>query len=101
LPTGFDEILSQTMHPYTHIVWGALWTGIAADAVNRARAFVRQEARKTPGETPPGAVRLAQVSQLLQEMRHNVYGLAKEYPTCSSPSNPRHRRFRVRSARTI
>ena len=39
LPTGFDEILSQTMHPYSHIVWGALWTGIAADAVNRARAL--------------------------------------------------------------
>ncbi len=30
LPTPFDVILSQTMHPYSHIVWGALWTGIAA-----------------------------------------------------------------------
>lgn len=79
LPTGFDEILSQTMHPYSHLVWGALWSGIAADAVNRARAFVRQEARKTPGVLPPGASRLADVNQLLQEMRHNVYSLAREY----------------------
>lgn len=79
LPTPFNDILSLTMHPYSHIVWGALWTGIAADAVNQARAFVRTEARKTPGETPISAVRLAEVDLVLQEMRHNVYGLAREY----------------------
>jgi acyl-CoA dehydrogenase len=79
LPTPFDSILSQTMHPYSHIVWGALWTGIAADAVNRARAFVRAEARKTPGETPMSALRLAETDLVLQEMRHNVYGMAHEY----------------------
>jgi len=79
LPTSFTEILAQTMHPYSHIVWGALWTGIAADAVNQARAFVRAEARKTPGETPLAAIRLAEVDLMLQEMRHNVYGLSREY----------------------
>ena len=79
LPTPFDEILAQTMHPYSHIVWGALWTGIAADAVNQARAFVRAEARKTPGETPIAAIRLAEVDLVLQEMRNNVYGLGREY----------------------
>lgn len=79
LPTPFTDILSETMHPYSHIVWGALWTGIAIDAVNRARAFVRAEARKTPGETPISAVRLAEVDQVLQEMRHNVKSLTREY----------------------
>jgi acyl-CoA dehydrogenase len=79
LPEEFPEILAQTMHPFSHIVWGALWSGIAADAVNRARAFVRAEARKTPGEMPPGAYRLAAADQLLQEMRHNVQSLAHEY----------------------
>jgi acyl-CoA dehydrogenase len=79
LPIPFTDILSQTMHPYSHIVWGALWAGIAADAADRARAFVRAEARKTPGETPLSAIRLADVDKLLQEMRHNVYGLAREY----------------------
>ncbi len=79
LPTPFNEILSQTMHPFSHIVWGALWTGIASDAVNLARAFVRAEARKTPGETPISAIRLAEVDLVLQEMRHNVYSLAREY----------------------
>lgn len=79
LPEPFSNILSQTMHPYSHIVWGALWSGIAGDAVNRARAFVRAEARKNPGETPISAVRLAEVDRVLQEMRHNVYSLTREY----------------------
>lgn len=79
LPTPFSEILTQTMHPYSHIVWASLWTGIASDAVNRARAFVRAEARKTPGETPISAIRLAEVDQVLQEMRHNVKSLTLEY----------------------
>ena len=79
LPVPFDEILSQTMHPYSHIVWGSLWSGIAAAAVNQARAFVRAEGRKTPGEIPISATRLAEVDLLLQEMRQNVLGLTREY----------------------
>jgi acyl-CoA dehydrogenase len=79
LPTPFSQILAQTMHPYSHIVWGSLWSGIAMDAVNQARAFVRSEARKTPGETPVSAIRLAEADRVLQEMRHNIAGLAQEY----------------------
>jgi acyl-CoA dehydrogenase len=79
LPTPFSEILAQTMHPYSHIVWGSLWSGIAIDAVNLARAYVRTEARKTPGETPPSALRLAEVDRVLQEMRNNILGLTREY----------------------
>lgn len=79
IPEDFSEILSRTMHPYSHIVWGALWAGIAGDAVNRARAFIRAEARKTPGETPLSAIRLAEVDRVLQELRHNVHSLAREY----------------------
>jgi acyl-CoA dehydrogenase len=56
-----------------------LWAGIATDAVNRARAFVRAEARKTPGETPLSALRLAEVDGVLQEMRHNVASHTREY----------------------
>ena len=79
LPEPFTDILTQTMHPYSHIVWAALWSGIAMDAVNRARMFVRAEARKTPGETPISAIRLAEVDLVLQEMRHNAKSLAREY----------------------
>ena len=79
LPTPFADILAQTMHPYSHIVWSSLWSGIAMDAVKQARAFVRAEARKTPGETPLSAIRLAETDRVLQDMRHNVLGLTREY----------------------
>jgi acyl-CoA dehydrogenase len=79
LPVPFADILAQTMHPYSHVVWSALWAGIAADAVNRARAFVRAEARKSPGETPLSALRLAEADAVLQELRQNVTGHARDY----------------------
>jgi acyl-CoA dehydrogenase len=88
LPDPFADILSRTMHPVSHLVWGSLWCGIAADAVNRARAFVRAEARKTPGETPLCAVRLAEVDQVLQEMRHNIAALAAEYEGLLAADDP-------------
>lgn len=88
VPVPFDEILAQTMHPFSHIVWSSLWSGIAADAVNRARAFVRAEARKTPGETPLSAIRLAEVDAVLQGLRHNVLGLAREYHDLLDQGDP-------------
>ena len=45
------------MVSYSHILWSALWLGIAADAVARAARFVRAEARKKPGAVPPKATR--------------------------------------------
>ncbi len=72
LPTSYGDMSAQTMLPTTHLLWASLWTGIATDAVNRARAFVRNEARQKPGWTPPGAIRLAEVMNMLQLMRSNV-----------------------------
>lgn len=88
LPEPFNEILGQTMHPFSHIVWGSLWSGIAMDAMNQARAFVRAEARKTPGETPISAIRLAEADQVLQGMRHNVASLAREYEGLLAQNRP-------------
>lgn len=66
LPVPFAEIAAQSMLAHAHILWGSLWYGIAADAVNRAHAFVRGEARRNPGVTPPGAVHLAEAMAELQ-----------------------------------
>jgi acyl-CoA dehydrogenase len=88
LPEPFADILSRTMHPVSHLVWCSLWSGIAADAVNRARAYVRAEARKAPGQTPLNAVRLAEVDQVLQEMRHNVAAFAREYQGLLDAGDP-------------
>lgn len=79
LPDAFADIAAQTMVPYSHILWSALWSGIAADAVGKAAAYVRAEARKNPGTTPSGATLLAKVSVQLQAMRNNWMALAGEF----------------------
>lgn len=79
LPTPYADIHSATMHPFSHSVWSSLWLGIAASAVNRARSFVRAEARKTPGTPPPSALRLAEVDTTLFSMRGGVQQTIAEY----------------------
>ena len=73
LPVPFADIASQTMLPTSHVLWASLWLGLASDAVGRARAFVRAEARRSPGTTPPGALRLAEVVAELGCMRATVH----------------------------
>ena len=75
----YADISSCTMLPVAHLTWSALWLGIASDAVSRARAFVRAEARKNPGNTPPGALRVAEVMSELQMMRANLADMALDY----------------------
>ncbi|MCP1118579.1 acyl-CoA dehydrogenase family protein [Robbsia andropogonis] len=58
VPAAFAEISENSMVPVSHLLWGAAWTGIAAEAVTRARAFLRAQARRQIGTMPPGAVRL-------------------------------------------
>ena len=69
----FADVAAQTMIPVSHLLWSALWLGIASDAVARARVFVRAEARRCPGDTPPSAPRLAQVVAELETMRAVVH----------------------------
>lgn len=78
-PKPFAEIAAQSMLAASHLLWSGVWYGIAADAVARAQAFVRAAARKTPGQTPPGALRLAEVSNQLQMVRSNVIAGLKTY----------------------
>jgi acyl-CoA dehydrogenase len=79
LPAPFADVLARTMHPVSHIVWSSLWLGIATDALNRARRFVRAAARRSPGTPPISALRLAEAQSVLQGMRENVAGAVREY----------------------
>uniref|UniRef100_A0A9E7ZT35 Acyl-CoA/acyl-ACP dehydrogenase n=1 Tax=Bosea sp. NBC_00436 TaxID=2969620 RepID=A0A9E7ZT35_9HYPH len=69
IPTPFAEIAAQSMLPHAHLLWASVWYGIAAEAVARAEGFVRGEARKKPGSTPPGALRLAELLVRLQQFK--------------------------------
>ena len=78
VPGSFADSSADTMVPFSHILWSAVWLGIASDAVARASAFVRADARKKPGTVPPMAMRLAELSSRLQVMRVNVHAVAAE-----------------------
>jgi len=58
LADPYGSIHAQTMAPFAHIFWSAVWTGVAAGAVQRARAFVRAAARASDGKPPPAAAHL-------------------------------------------
>jgi len=79
LPIPFADISSQTMHPVSHILWAHVWLGIATSAVSLARKYVRAEARKTPGVTPPNAVRAAELVSQLHLLRGSVTDSMYEY----------------------
>jgi len=79
VPGSFANSSAETMVPYSHILWSALWWGIASDALGKAAQFVRAEARKKPGTVPPQAVRLAKANVDLQTMRHNWETCAMEF----------------------
>jgi acyl-CoA dehydrogenase len=79
VPVPYADVSARTMHPISHIVWSSLWLGLASDAVAKARAYVRAEARKKPGTTPPGALRVAELVSTLQTMRANVHDVTHEY----------------------
>jgi acyl-CoA dehydrogenase len=79
LPVAYSAIHSKTMHPFAHIVWGSLWLGLASDALTRAKAAVRAEARKNPGVTPISAIRLAEADIVLFAMRSALELTLAEY----------------------
>jgi acyl-CoA dehydrogenase len=79
LPVPYGAIHAQTQHPFAHIVWSSLWTGLASDALARARSAVRTEARKNPSVTPISATRLAEADIVLNTMRGTVRACLAEY----------------------
>lgn len=79
LPQPFAEIAAQSMLAFSHLLWSSVWFGIASHAVDRARAFVQGEARRRPGQLPPGALRLAEVTSALQAMRATLVAGLRRY----------------------
>jgi acyl-CoA dehydrogenase len=75
-PRPFAEIAAQSMLASSHLLWSAVWYGIAVDAVLRAQAFVRSTERKPAGNSSLASVRLAEATNLLQLLKSNIrFGL--------------------------
>lgn len=79
LPVPFADIASQTMLPVSHLLWSSVWLGIASDAVSRARAYLRQQARSGKGTLSPGSHRLARGVGLLQLLQARLAKTLKDY----------------------
>jgi acyl-CoA dehydrogenase len=79
LAAPFSTIATETMVPVSHLLWSHLWLGVATDAFDRARAFVRAAARQKPGEPVPAAVRLSHVMSDLSLLRAEVRGALHEF----------------------
>jgi len=88
VPGSFAQGSAESMVPYSHILWSALWWGIASDAIGRAAQFVRADARKKPGTVPPNAARLARAHVELQAMRHNWESCAIEFDELGDDRSP-------------
>jgi acyl-CoA dehydrogenase len=79
LPEPYDRIHSQTMMPLAHLFWSAAWSGIAAGAVQRARAFVRKAARASEGKLPPAAAHLTRARVSLETLRGAVQSAVRKF----------------------
>src|SRR5690606_11426685 len=82
--TAYAEISSRTMLPVSHGVWSAVWLGIADAAMEKARSFVRSAARRSPGVTPPGALRLAEAAAVHQQFSDLVAASAARFDAAAS-----------------
>ncbi len=72
LPTPFPTMLNESVVPLSHILWSFVWLGIATEAFERGRSFVRAAARRKPGEPVPAAQSLSRVMAELSMLRAEV-----------------------------
>jgi len=78
LDRDFSEIAAQSLLPTAHLLWSAVWHGIASEALTRAQKFARAEKRKHPGLPSPSGLRLAEASIKIHAMRSAILeGLAR------------------------
>jgi acyl-CoA dehydrogenase len=84
LPVGYSEIHLRTMVPVAHLAWSGVWAGIAASAVDRARAFVRRAVHRPGGALPPAASHLTRANASLRTLRSVVAGALERYEFVST-----------------
>ena len=65
MPTPFSVVASDTMLPVSHLLWCSLWIGIAADAIDRTRAFLRKQQSREGTSGGPGMTRFAEAVERL------------------------------------
>ncbi|MBV8306881.1 MAG: acyl-CoA/acyl-ACP dehydrogenase [Gammaproteobacteria bacterium] len=81
LPEPYETIHTRTMVPFAHLLWGSVWTGVAAGATARAQAFVRNAMRHS-GQLPPGAPQFTRALATLRTLRGMLATSLRRYEQC-------------------
>ncbi|MGA9721403.1 MAG: acyl-CoA dehydrogenase family protein [Candidatus Binatus sp.] len=81
LPDSYEKIQADTMMPVAHLTWAAVWSGLAADAVERARRCVRAAVRRGVDKPPPGAVHLTRATMSLRGLMGNIASALLRFET--------------------
>jgi acyl-CoA dehydrogenase len=79
VPESYSVIHPFTMVPTAHLLWGSVWTGVAAGAVTRAQAFIRAATRKANGQMPPGAPQFTKMLSSLRSLRAIISNAMRTY----------------------
>ena len=79
LPEAYEIIHARTMVPSAHLLWGSVWTGIAASATARAQAFIRAAMRQSNGQLPPGAPQFTKAMATLRTLRGMLSSSLRRY----------------------
>jgi acyl-CoA dehydrogenase len=83
LAAPFSTVMNESIVPLSHIFWSFVWLGIATDAFERGRSFVRAAARRNPGEPVPAAHGLSRVMSELTMLRAEVHSALREFVEAS------------------
>jgi acyl-CoA dehydrogenase len=80
----YEKIQAHTMMPVAHLTWAAVWSGLAAAAVERARRSVRAAVRLGAKQPPPGAAHLTRATMSLRGLRGTVASALQRFETIAS-----------------
>ena len=75
--------MNESIVPLSHVLWSFVWLGIATDAFERGRSFVRAAARRKPGEPVPAAHSLSRVMSELSMLRAEVQSALRDFVVAS------------------
>jgi acyl-CoA dehydrogenase len=78
LAEPFGEIASNRMVPLSHVLWSAIWSGIAEDALGRSIRFVRAKLR---GSTSAPNQRIGWMHARSQMIKDSIRQFAADYAT--------------------
>lgn len=89
LPGSLGTVAAETMKPVAHILWGAVWAGIASDALARTRAYLRNGLRSVPAGAPtPDLARFAEAAEHLLAAEGMVAAALRRFGEPGRPARP-------------